>query len=114
LEYPSRCTVRHYGWTSFGFQHSPPDTEEIHTQLEGMTGNSTIVAGIEIPSRDPAFLAVVGVHVLLGLVCKVTGALGMLNAKRPFMPTMAHEGIMGRWDRTYFSYAAPPGGVLRR
>jgi len=36
-----------------------------------MTGTSIIVAGIEVPSRDPAFLAVVGVHVLLVLTCSV-------------------------------------------
>ena len=37
-----------------------------------------------------------------------------IMSKRPLMPTMAHEGTMGRWDRTYFSFAAPPSGVLRR
>ncbi len=33
-----------------------------------MGGESIIVAGIEIPSSNPVFLAIVGVHVLLGLV----------------------------------------------
>ena len=47
-----------------------------------MTGNAIIVAGIEIPSRNPAFLAVVGVHVLLGLACTITGIIAMLSAKR--------------------------------
>jgi hypothetical protein len=47
-----------------------------------MTGNAVIVAGIEIPSRNPAFLAVVGVHVLLGLACTITGIIAMLSAKR--------------------------------
>jgi hypothetical protein len=47
-----------------------------------MTGNS-IMAGIEIPSSDPVFLAVVGVHVLLGLACTITGIVAMLSAKRP-------------------------------
>ena len=47
-----------------------------------MTGHSIIVAGIEIPSSDPAFLAIVGVHVLLGLTCAITGILAMLSAKR--------------------------------
>jgi hypothetical protein len=31
------------------------------------------VAGIEIPSSNPVFLAIVGVHVLLGLACTITG-----------------------------------------
>ena len=45
---------------------------------EGITN----IAGIEIPSTDPIFLAVVGVHVLLGLACTVTGAVAMLSQKR--------------------------------
>ena len=48
-----------------------------------MGGKSIIVAGIEIPSSDPVFLAVVGVHVLLGLACTITGVIAMLSVKRP-------------------------------
>jgi hypothetical protein len=47
-----------------------------------MTEGITNVAGIEIPSADPIFLAVVGVHVLLGLASTVTGAIAMLSQKR--------------------------------
>jgi len=47
-----------------------------------MAGTSIIVAGIEIPSSDPVFLAVVGVHVLLGLACTITGIIAMLSPKR--------------------------------
>jgi len=43
---------------------------------------TTNVAGIEIPSTDPMFLAGVGVHVLLGLLCVVTGVIAMLSRKR--------------------------------
>ena len=42
----------------------------------------TNVAGIEMPSTDPAFLAVVAVHILLGLVCTVSGLVAMLSQKR--------------------------------
>ena len=31
-----------------------------------MPGDSTIIAGIEVPSTSPFFLAIVGVHFLLG------------------------------------------------
>ena len=48
-----------------------------------MGGKSIIVAGIEIPSSDPVFLAIVGVHVLLGLACTITGVITMLSVKRP-------------------------------
>lgn len=42
----------------------------------------TDIAGIEIPSTNPAFLTFVGVHVLLGVACVVTGAVAMLSRKR--------------------------------
>jgi uncharacterized membrane protein len=49
-----------------------------------MTGDEiTIVAGIEIPSTDPVFLAVVlAVHIPLGLACVAIGAIAMLSKKR--------------------------------
>jgi hypothetical protein len=46
-----------------------------------MTGASIIVAGIEIPSNDPAFLAAVAVHVLFGLAATITGVTAMLSPK---------------------------------
>jgi uncharacterized membrane protein len=48
-----------------------------------MTNGSTTLAGIEIPSTDPIFLAVVaGIHIPLGIVCVVVGALAMLSKKQ--------------------------------
>jgi uncharacterized membrane protein len=45
-------------------------------------GNTTSLDGIEIPSTDPVFLAVVmGVHIPLGLACVTIGALAMLSKK---------------------------------
>jgi uncharacterized membrane protein len=45
-------------------------------------GEATIVAGIEIPSTDPVFLAVVlGVHIPVGVVCVAIGAIAMLSQK---------------------------------
>lgn len=41
------------------------------------------MAGIDVPSTSPVFLTIVGFHVLLGLVCVVTGAIAMLSPKRP-------------------------------
>jgi hypothetical protein len=43
---------------------------------------TTNIAGIEIPSTNPIFLAGVGIHILLGLGCVVTGAVAMLSPKR--------------------------------
>lgn len=47
-----------------------------------MSGEVTNLAGIEIPSTDPIFLTVVGIHILLGLACTVTGAIAILSPKR--------------------------------
>jgi uncharacterized membrane protein len=47
-----------------------------------MQGGTTNIGGIEIPSVDPMFLAVVAVHVLIGLTAVVSGAIAMLSAKR--------------------------------
>jgi uncharacterized membrane protein len=47
-----------------------------------MTDGSTVIFGIEIPSVDPIFLAVVvGIHIPLGLTCVVVGAVAMFSAK---------------------------------
>ena len=46
-------------------------------------GETTVVAGIEIPSTDPVFLtAIFAVHIPLGLACVGTGAIAMLSEKR--------------------------------
>ena len=47
-----------------------------------MTANTTIVAGIEVPSVSPVFLTVVAIHVLLGIACVIAGLIAMLSEKR--------------------------------
>ena len=48
-----------------------------------MDGVPFTVAGIEVPSDAPFFLTVLGVHVVFGLACVVTGCVAMLSPKRP-------------------------------
>jgi len=43
--------------------------------------SNTVVLGIVIPSTDPAFLGIVGVHILLGLGCVLSGLAAMLASK---------------------------------
>jgi hypothetical protein len=43
--------------------------------------DTTIIAGIVIPSTSPVFLGIVGFHVLVGLACVVTGIVAMLSRK---------------------------------
>lgn len=62
--------------------------------LVAANGQSIIVAGLQISSRDPLFLATVGVHVVLGLSCTITGLVAMLSAKRP--------GRHPRFGSTYY------------
>lgn len=47
-----------------------------------MTGTTTIVAGIEVPSVSPIFLTVVGFHVIAGIACVIVGMIAMLSQKR--------------------------------
>jgi hypothetical protein len=47
-----------------------------------MSNGITNIAGIEVPSADPAFLAVIGIHILLGLACTVIGVVAMLSKKQ--------------------------------
>ena len=59
---------------------------------------TTIVAGIPIPSTSPIFLTVVGLHVVVGLVCVLAGAIAMLSAKRsgrhPIFGTIYYWGLV--------------------
>lgn len=41
----------------------------------------TVVLGIPIPSTDPVFLAIVGIHVLFGIAAVFAGAIAMLSKK---------------------------------
>jgi hypothetical protein len=48
-----------------------------------MTGDSTVILGIEIPSTDPVFVGmIVGIHIPLGIACVVAGGVAMLSQKR--------------------------------
>lgn len=48
-----------------------------------MTGDSTNISGIEVPSSDPVVLVVgIGIHIPLGLACVVFGAVAMISEKQ--------------------------------
>lgn len=81
-----------------------------------MTDHAINLAGIEIPSSDPIFLAVVAVHVFFGLACTIAGAVAMLSPKRtgrhPGSGTIYYWCLMGvfvtagglaavRWEEDY-------------
>jgi len=68
--------------------------EAIRKETNLMGDQMTDIAGIEVPFYDPIFLAVVGVHILLGLACTVAGVVAMLSRKR--------EGRHPRFGAIYF------------
>ena len=43
--------------------------------------STTVILGIPIPSTDPAFLTLIGIHVLFGLAAVLVGAVAMLSTK---------------------------------
>jgi uncharacterized membrane protein len=59
---------------------------------------TTVVAGIPIPSTSPIFLTVVALHVLVGLLCVVAGAIAMLSPKgrgrHPTFGTIYYWGLV--------------------
>jgi hypothetical protein len=55
---------------------------------------TTVVLGIPIPSTDPTFLAIVGVHVLFGIGAVTAGAVAMLRRKG--------RGPHSSWGTLYF------------
>jgi hypothetical protein len=55
---------------------------------------TTVVLGIPIPSTDPTFLAIVGVHILLGTGAVIAGAIAMLSSKG--------RGRHAQWGTLYF------------
>ena len=64
-----------------------------------MIDGTTTIAGIEIPSTDLLFLSVVAVHVLLGIVAVVSGAVTMLSAKAPGRHPRSEPFITGPLSR---------------
>jgi hypothetical protein len=46
-----------------------------------MQDQPTTILGIFVPSSEPIFLAIVSFHILLGIICVVSGAIAMLNEK---------------------------------
>ena len=57
---------------------------------------ATNLFGVPIPSRDPVFIAIVGVHILFGLAAVLSGAVAMLSAKGS--GRHIHSGTLYFWS----------------
>ena len=78
-----------------------------------MSGGITTVAGITVPSTDPLFLRILALHVPLGLLATVAGAIAMVSPKRAGRHPLAE--VIYFWSVTGISITATalsPVGVI--
>jgi hypothetical protein len=74
-------------------------------------GDTTIVAGIEIPSTSQVFPTIVGLHVLVASVAMVSGIVAMLSPKRAGRhPTF---GAIYFWSLSLVFLSATVSSVMR-
>jgi uncharacterized membrane protein len=76
-----------------------------------MPAETTVILGIEVPSRDPLFLAIVGAHVLVGLPCVIAGMIAMLSPKRAGRHPLA--GTIYYWCLTAVFVSATALAIMR-
>ena len=76
-----------------------------------MTCSEITVAGIVIPCDAPGFLTIVGLHVLIALVCIVTGAVAILSEKQPGRHPTA--GTIYYWSLSVVFVSATVLSVMR-
>lgn len=76
-----------------------------------MATHATFVAGIEIPSSSPVFLAIVGFHVAAGVLCVIAGIIAMLSAKSPGRHPQA--GTVYYWGLSAVVVSASALSVMR-
>ncbi len=46
-----------------------------------MPEEQTIIFGIPVPSSDPLFITIVVIHILLGIICVISGFIAMMSRK---------------------------------
>ncbi len=85
-----------------------------------MPGGSISIAGIEIPSTNPLFLAFLAFHVFFALICVVSGIWAMVSKKQPglhpssgriyywsLLPVFVSSSLLSimRWTEDYHLFA---------
>jgi hypothetical protein len=63
-----------------------------------MKGEETILFGVPVPSDNKAFLTIVAIHIIIGLVCIISGLIAMLSRKAGKGHTIA--GKVYYWGMT--------------
>ena len=99
-------------------QETTPPIVELRSKLsfaQGQNGramdHSIVIVGIPLPSDDPLFLVLVGVHVLFGIVCVVAGAIAMFSRKGPGRHTNA--GTVYYWSLSVVFVTAAAVAAMR-
>ncbi|MBS1977823.1 MAG: hypothetical protein JST46_10665 [Bacteroidetes bacterium] len=60
-----------------------------------MPEEQTIIFGIPVPSSDPLFITIVVIHILLGIICVISGFIAMMSRKG--------RGNHSRWGKLYYA-----------
>jgi hypothetical protein len=60
-----------------------------------MSEEETIIFGVPVPSTDPAFLTIVVIHILLGIICITSGFIAVMSKKG--------QGNHSRWGKWYYA-----------
>lgn len=80
-------------------------------QVHSVSDQGIVVLGIAIPSSSRVFLTLVAVHVAVGLVCVVVGAVAMLSPKRPGHHLTA--GTLYYWSLVVVSLSMTALSIMR-
>src|ERR1044071_3342325 len=70
-----------------------------------------VILGVEVPDSRPVFLVALGIHVVAGLTCVVSGALAATAAKRTGLHPRA--GVVYYWAIAVVAATAAVMAVMR-
>lgn len=76
-----------------------------------LSEKETILFGIPVPSDDRLFLAIVVVHILLGIICVATGIVAMLGTKGSALHT--RSGKVYYWALLFIFITVVPLSIMR-
>ena len=76
-----------------------------------MSDKETILFGVPVPSDNPLFLTIVGIHIMLGIVCVLSGAVAMLTRKGS--RTHTTSGKIYYWGLVLVFITVVPLSIMR-
>lgn len=76
-----------------------------------MSENETILFGIPVPSDNKLFLAIVAIHIVLGIICVLSGLSAMLTNKGKVTHTIS--GKVYFWGLAFVFITVIPLSIMR-